>query len=140
METDHQGTGKVSKISCPLCENPVKMLEQPHWINRLDIRAPLLQVLVLPCWVALTTLFLSAFQSWISLGFLFWLVVVCWLVCFSEQGLTMSSCCPRTHTVVQDGLELTEMHLPLPPKPWDCVTMSSISLGLLISLELWSNC
>ncbi|CAO2589176.1 hypothetical protein LEMLEM_LOCUS5296 [Lemmus lemmus] len=27
--------------------------------------------------------------------------------------------CPGTHFIDQTGLELTEIHLPLPPKFWD---------------------
>ena len=27
--------------------------------------------------------------------------------------------CPGTHSVDQAGLELTEIHLPLPPECWD---------------------
>jgi hypothetical protein len=27
--------------------------------------------------------------------------------------------CPRTHSVDQAGLKITEIHLPLPPKCWD---------------------
>jgi hypothetical protein len=47
----------------------------------------------------------------------FFLVVVvddsdCWV----SLG---SSGCPGTHFVDQAGLELTEIHLPLPPECWD---------------------
>ena len=55
-----------------------------------------------------------------------WLFVclfACLLACFSETGflfpLCNSSGCPGSQFVGQAGLELTEIHLPLPPKCWD---------------------
>ena len=38
------------------------------------------------------------------------------LACVLRQGLLHSSGCPRTHYLHQTGLELAEIHLPLPPK------------------------
>ena len=38
---------------------------------------------------------------------------------FSRQGFSVYPWCPGTHCVEQAGLELTEFHLPLPPKCWD---------------------
>jgi hypothetical protein len=43
---------------------------------------------------------------------------VCLFVC-ERQGLICSSSCPETHYVDEDGLEFTEIFLPLPPECWD---------------------
>ena len=37
----------------------------------------------------------------------------------SRQGFSGSYCCPATHFVDQAGLEISEIHLPFPPKCWD---------------------
>jgi hypothetical protein len=56
-------------------------------------------------------LFLFVSVSWDGLSlFLF----VCLFVCF-----LYSLSCPGIHYVVQAGLELTEIYLPLPPECWD---------------------
>jgi hypothetical protein len=38
---------------------------------------------------------------------------------FRDRVSLCSSGCPGTHFVDQAGLELREIHLPLPPKCWD---------------------
>ena len=50
-------------------------------------------------------------------GFFFFLFLVFWD--------SFSLCNPGTHCVDQDGLELTEIHLPLPPEFWEVLGLKS---------------
>jgi hypothetical protein len=79
-------------------------------------------------------------------GFLFFVVVVvvvvfvCLFVCF----LCNSSGCLGNHSVHQAGLELTEIHLPLPPDCWDAwlvwVIMSPIEVNnTTCKLRVWTT-
>ena len=38
---------------------------------------------------------------------------------FRQNHIHCSSGWPETHYVAQDGLEITEIHLPLPPESWN---------------------
>ena len=44
---------------------------------------------------------------------------LCLFVFRGRVSLCNSSGCPGTHLVDQAGLELTEIHLPLPPRNWE---------------------
>ena len=68
-------------------------------------------------WPKATPGFTQAQLSIIYFVLLLGFVVVA-AVCFPSQGLYNIGC-PETHAVDQVGLELTEIHLPLPPKCWD---------------------
>ena len=40
---------------------------------------------------------------------------------FWDRVSLCSPDCPRTHSIDQAGFELIEIHLPLPPKCWECM-------------------
>ena len=47
-------------------------------------------------------------------------ILLCFvLFCFQDRVSLCSPKCPGTHSVDQAGLELTEIHLPLPSKCWN---------------------
>ena len=55
---------------------------------------------------------------WVFVGFvLFCFVLFCFV--FPDRISLCSPGCPETHSVDQAGLELTEIHMPLPLKCWD---------------------
>ena len=65
---------------------------------------------------------IKKFTSGGEVGGSFVVVVVVVVLVFQDRvSLSSFGACPRTRSVDQAGLELTEIHLPLPlpPKCWD---------------------
>lgn len=56
---------------------------------------------------------------------------------FQDKVPLCSLGCPRAHSVDQAGLELTEIHLPLPPERWEaCTTTAGLKLGFYFEVRL----
>lgn len=62
----------------------------------------------------------------------------CFVCLFWHMVSPYSTGCPETLNVDQDGLEITEIHLPYPPQCWDLKVCTTICTSLFLSPNLVS--
>jgi hypothetical protein len=57
--------------------------------------------------------------GWVGWIGLVWFGLVWFGLVFQDRVSLSNPGCPGTHSLDQDGLKVTEIQLPLPPKHWD---------------------